>query len=161
PEGAAGLPDGGFDLAVCFDAPAGRAAEGLVAEAARLLADRGLLLLSVDAGSAPSPDPATNGHEPTGATATAATRLERPPRRRVERDDALARAGRAAEAQEQIVAKLREEVVAAQARGLRIADGLRRQIEGLTRQLQGERERAGFFEKRYHIVIGSRGWRAL
>ncbi|TMD90174.1 MAG: class I SAM-dependent methyltransferase, partial [Chloroflexi bacterium] len=49
PEGAAGLPDGGFDLAVCFDAPAGRAAEGLVAEAARLLADRGLLLLSVDA----------------------------------------------------------------------------------------------------------------
>jgi GT2 family glycosyltransferase/SAM-dependent methyltransferase len=82
-------------------------------------------------------------------------------RLRTERDEALARVVQAAQAQETMVGRLRAEVVDAQARGLRAAGELRQQIADLNRELDAERRRAELYESRYHVVIGSRGWRAL
>lgn len=80
---------------------------------------------------------------------------------RTERDAALGRVVQVTQAQETMVARLRAEVVDAQARGLCTADELRQQIAHLSRRLDEERRRAELHEERYHVVIGSRGWRAL
>ncbi|HEY0411415.1 MAG TPA: hypothetical protein VGE42_14235, partial [Candidatus Dormibacteraeota bacterium] len=46
PDGLDGLPEDGFDLGVCFDLVPGEAAGGLLDGVARLLGERGVLLLS-------------------------------------------------------------------------------------------------------------------